>query len=138
MLYKLALSVHLGSASAFFSSRFLLFFFFIWPAFVDFGRQYLLLWTVYTLFTHCAYTVYILKNIKNGSHDTIYTFKIYFVTVFSINTPLLNPRPTYQPTKQVRPTRWGKEPHPLTSSTFSSLDVRRVQTPNPSCMSTRE
>ena len=59
-------------------------FFFFWPAFVDFGRQYLLLWTVYILFTHCAYTVYILKNIKKGSHDTIYTFKNYFATVFSI------------------------------------------------------
>ena len=57
---------------------------FFLPAFVDFGRQYLLLWTVYTLFTHCTYIVYTLKNIKNGSHDTIYTFKNYFVTVFSI------------------------------------------------------
>ena len=69
-------------ATVFFSSRFLPFFFF--PAFVDFGRQYLLLWTVYTLFTHCAYTVHVLKNIKNGSHDTIYTFKNYFATVFSV------------------------------------------------------
>ena len=51
---------------------------------------------MYTLFTHCAYTVHILKNIKNGSHDTIYTFKIYFATVFSVfsnnkfnpNTPI--------------------------------------------------
>ena len=60
------------------------FFFFFLPAFVDFGRQYLLLWTVYTLFTHCAYTVHILKNIKNGFHDTIYTFKNYFATVFSV------------------------------------------------------
>ena len=25
-----------------------------------------------------------LKNIKNGSHDTIYTFKNYFATVFSV------------------------------------------------------
>ena len=83
-LSKPHLNVCLGSASAFFSSRFLLFFFFFWLAFVDFGRQYLLLWTVYTLFTHCAYTVHILKNIKNGFHDTIYTFKNYFATVFSV------------------------------------------------------
>ena len=93
----------MGSASTFISSRFLLFFFF--PAFVDFGRQFLLLWTVYTLFTHCAYTVHTLKNIKNESHDTIYTFKYYFVTVFSIfsnnkfnpNTPnkSKNPFSTY-------------------------------------------
>ena len=74
----------LGSASTFISSRFLLFFFFFLPAFVDFGRQFLLLWTVYTLFTHCVYTVHVLKNIKNESHDTIYTFKYYFVTVFLI------------------------------------------------------
>ena len=60
------------------------FFFFFLPAFVDFGRQILLLWTVYALFTQCAYTVHILKNIKNGSHDTIYTFKYYFATVFSV------------------------------------------------------
>ena len=63
---------------------FCFFFFFFLPAFVDFGRQMLLLWTVYALFTHCAYTVHVLKNIKNESHDTIYTFKYYFVTVFSV------------------------------------------------------
>ena len=59
-------------------------FYFFLPAFVDFGRQILLLWTVYALFTHCAYTVHILKNIKNGSHDTLYTFKNYFATMFSV------------------------------------------------------
>ena len=59
-------------------------FFFFLPAFFDFGRQILLLWTVYILFTHCAYTVHVLKNIKNGSHNTIYTFKYYFATVFSV------------------------------------------------------
>ena len=63
--------------------RFLLFFFL--AAFVDFGRQYLLLWTVHILFTYCAYTVYVLKNIKNGSHDTIYIFKNYFATVFQFS-----------------------------------------------------
>ena len=72
----------LHTASTFSSSRFLLFFFL--PAFVGFGGQILLLWTVYALFTHCAYTVHVLKNIKNGSHDTIYTFKNYFATVFSV------------------------------------------------------
>ena len=59
-------------------------FFFFLPAFVDFGGQILLLWTVYALFTHCAYTIHVLKNIKNGSHDTIYTFKNYFAIVFSV------------------------------------------------------
>ena len=81
----------MGSASTFISSRFLLFFFL--PAFVDFGRQFLLLWTVYTLFTHCAYTVHVLKNIKNGSHDTIYTFKYYFVTVFSATISSIQTHP---------------------------------------------
>ena len=33
---------------------------------------------------HCIGTVHTLKNIKNGSHDTIYTFKNYFATVFSV------------------------------------------------------
>ena len=41
---------------------------------------------------YCTYTVYILKNIKNRSHDTIYTFKNYFATVFSVfNNNKLNP-----------------------------------------------
>ena len=39
--------------------------------------------SVYTVH-NCAYTVHVLKNIKNRSHDTIYTFKYYFATVFSI------------------------------------------------------
>ena len=33
---------------------------------------------------HCLCTVYTLKNIKNGSHDIIYTFKNYFAIVFSV------------------------------------------------------
>ena len=71
----------LDSVSTFFASRFLFFFL---PTFVDFGRQILLFITVYALFTHCVYTVHVLKNIKNESHDTIYTFKYYFATVFSV------------------------------------------------------
>ena len=69
-------SVRLGSASAFFSSHFLLFFLF-------FAR---ICWLWETIFTvmNSVYTVYVLKNIKNGYHDTIYTFKNYFATVFSI------------------------------------------------------
>ena len=54
------------------------FFFLFFSAVVDFGRQF------YALFTHYAYTVHVLKNIKNRSHDTIYTFKYYFATVFSV------------------------------------------------------
>ena len=33
---------------------------------------------------HCSSTVHALKNIKNGSHGIIHTFKIYFATVFSV------------------------------------------------------
>ena len=33
---------------------------------------------------YCNNTVYIFKNIKNGSYDTIYIFKNYFVTIFSV------------------------------------------------------
>ena len=36
------------------------------------------------LFMHCSSTVHVFKNIKNGSHDTIHTFKNYFATVFLI------------------------------------------------------
>ena len=41
--------------------------------------------TVYILFMHCSWDSQLLyseKNIKNGSHGTIYTFKNYFATVF--------------------------------------------------------
>ena len=40
--------------------------------------------TVAALFTHCNSIVRVFKNIKNRSHNTIYTFKIYFATVFSV------------------------------------------------------
>ena len=46
--------------------------------------------TIHALFI----TVHALKNIKNGSHGTIYTFKNYFATVlsvFSFNNNKLNP-----------------------------------------------
>ena len=33
---------------------------------------------------HCSRTVYALKNIKNGSHSTIHTFKNYFTIVLSV------------------------------------------------------
>ena len=36
------------------------------------------------LFTHSSNTVYAFKNIKNGSHGIIHTFKNYFATVFSV------------------------------------------------------
>ena len=48
--------------------------------------------TVYILFIYYAYTVHAFKNIKNGSKNikngsqgTIYTFKNYFTTMFSVS-----------------------------------------------------
>ena len=46
--------------------------------------------TIYALII----TVHALKNIKNGSHDTIHTFNNYFITVlsvFSFSNNKLNP-----------------------------------------------
>ena len=70
--------VRLGSAYMFISSRFLSFFFF--PHLLILGDNFY----CYEQCIHCAYTVHVLKNIKNRSHDTIYTFKYYFATVFSV------------------------------------------------------
>ena len=72
------------SCGTFSISRFLLllFFFFSYTwtvtshGFIVQGTKF----TIYALFI----TVYILKNIKNRSHGTIYTFKNYFVTILSI------------------------------------------------------
>ena len=52
-------------------------FLFFQANYVDFQRQIL-------LFMNSACTVHIFKNIKNGSHSTIYTFKNYFATIFSV------------------------------------------------------
>ena len=38
----------------------------------------------YALFIYCSRNPQFEKNIKNESHGTIYTFKIYFTTVFSV------------------------------------------------------
>ena len=40
--------------------------------------------TVYALFITVHSTVHVIKNIKNGSHGTIHTFKNYFATIFSV------------------------------------------------------
>ena len=57
--------------------RLALCFSFFQAAYVDFQRQNL-------LFMNSACTVYVFKNIKNGSHGTIHTFKNYFTKVFSV------------------------------------------------------
>ena len=60
---------------------------------------------------HCSCTVYLLKNIKNGSHDTIYTFKNYFVIVFSVFSfqfsAIINSIQTHLLSDNLR----GKKPH---------------------------
>ena len=40
--------------------------------------------TVHALFKGSTTTLFRKKNIKNGSHITIHTFKNYFATVFSV------------------------------------------------------
>ena len=50
--------------------------------------------TVHALFITIHNTVHALKNIKNKSHDTIHTFKNYFIiilSVFNFNNNKLNP-----------------------------------------------
>ena len=73
------------------ASTFLPFFFFFFFAFTHLRRDrfycsetFLLFIHCFVTVHHCSSTVHILKNIKNGSHDTIYTFKNYFATVFLI------------------------------------------------------
>ena len=39
---------------------------------------------MHALFTYCACTVHVFKNIKNWSYGTIHTFKNYFATVFLV------------------------------------------------------
>ena len=39
---------------------------------------------MHALFTYCACTIRAFKNIKNGSHNTIHTFKNYFATMFFV------------------------------------------------------
>ena len=56
-----------------FSFSFFSFFFYTWTV-TSHG------FTLHALFI----TVHALKNIKNGSHDTIHTFKNYFATVLSV------------------------------------------------------
>ena len=79
-------SVWIEMNVAFSVSRFPFFFFF-----------FSCVWTVTSHgFTvhHCLRTVHALKNIKNGSHGTIHTFKNYFTTVlsaFSFSNNKFNP-----------------------------------------------
>ena len=65
-----------------FFSTFSFFFFFFQPAIVDFVNCEQ---CIYVLFTVPQITLFSNFFIKNGSHNTIYTFKNYFATVFSVS-----------------------------------------------------
>ena len=67
---------------------FLSFVFSFFFAFTRLREQNLLFMRQILLFTHCSSKVHTLKNIKDGSHGTIYTFKNYFATVFSVSATI--------------------------------------------------
>ena len=53
-----------------------------------------------SLFTRYRSTVHAFKNIKNGSHDTIHTFKNYFtIVIFNFNKNKFNPKGPYDSAK---------------------------------------
>ena len=101
-------------------SRFsFLFFFFFFFAFTRLREQNLLFIKQILLFTHvlfhycshtihhCSSTVHTLKNIKNGSHGTIHTFKNYFLqcfqfSVFNFSNNKFNPNGPIINTKRNR------------------------------------
>ena len=68
--------------STFLLPVFLFFFFFFQPAIVDFVNCEQ---CIYELFTVPQITLFSNFFIKNGSHNTIYTFKNYFATVFLVS-----------------------------------------------------
>ena len=88
--------------SAFFAESrvaFFHFFFFFLPSFhaFCFFFSFFFFFGSWTVTSH-VFTVHTLKNIKNGSHDTIHVFKNYFVTilsVFSFSNNKLNPNGPY-------------------------------------------
>ena len=70
---------------------FFFFFFFFYAHVSAFRDKVHCLCIVYALFMHYSHTIHGThihfiqkKNIKNGSHDAIHTFKNYFDTVFSV------------------------------------------------------
>ena len=111
---------------------FYFFFFFFLPTFVDFGRQYLLLWTVYILFTHCAYTVHVLKKLKMGltilfTHLKIILLQYFQFSVFSNNK--FNPNTPKSGVHMKEP--FASAAYILSSSNRkTSIDARRLD-PSP-------
>ena len=74
--------VYVSSPRFPFFSFFFFFFFFFQPAIVDFVNCEQ---CICVLFTVSQITLFSNFFIKNGSHNTIYTFKNYFATVFSVS-----------------------------------------------------
>ena len=79
-ILSVGLGLRLSFAFAFFS-------FFFLAACASEGTKF----TIHVLFRYCLRTIhgttvtlFIKKNIKNRFHDTIYTFKNYFTTVFLV------------------------------------------------------
>ena len=78
-LQKLKFSICLDPRSRFHVHVFS-FFFFFFTRFLHFETIII----VHALFMEPTITLFRKKNIKNGLHGTIYIFKNYFVTVFSV------------------------------------------------------
>ena len=83
-IYSVTVWIQIISASTFFELRFSLFFFFFFgsAAIVDFVNCEQ---CIRALFTVPQITLFSHFFIKNRSHSTIYTFKNYFATVFSVS-----------------------------------------------------
>ena len=85
MLVRLSLSARLDCnyfCVYVFHCVFLFFFFFVQPAIVEFVNCEQ---CICALFTIPQITLFNNFFIKNGSHNTIYIFKNYFTTVFSVS-----------------------------------------------------
>ena len=98
--------------STFLLHVFLFFFFFFQPTIVDFVNCEQ---CICVLFTVPQITLFSKFFIKNGSHNTIYTFKNYFTTVFSVSVfsfskNKLNPN---TPNKYIRYKTCSIQTHPI-------------------------
>ena len=78
-------SIHLDGAKKHLHLSFTFFFFFLRKAFYVFRYGIMLFqWVSCNVYRTHKYFIQEKKNFKIGSHNTIHTFKNYFVTIFSI------------------------------------------------------
>ena len=82
--------------------------------------------TIHTLFMGPTTTLFRKKNIKNGSHGTIHTFKNYFATVFSIFNKISCIQTDSTSIKQIRQ-RSKKENTQCICPSNQSLEERHLQ-----------